>query len=166
MAEKPPIKEPVLEGPEAHARYKHPILTDAQVDAAKAKALKTAQVARVKAAMEDIEKQEAQRLLEEEGMSAGGVLDEMVSITLDLSPDMPWLRINGISYENRKTYTVRRARANDLMFMQMRGWMNETARKGDDRFSYYQQARAPLIKQIGGKVVTLSGQGVKLSELG
>lgn len=141
----------------SHERHKHPILTDVQVDEAKASAKTKALSARRKDAMKRLEEEETQRLLVEEGLSVGaGPLDEMVSITLDLAPHQPWLSINGKRYEHRRTYTVRRSVANDLMFMQYKGKDNESTRLGEDRFSAVQSRRAPTVSHVGGQVTRVA----------
>ena len=145
------ISEPV----DAFAKYHHPVLTDAQVDASKEKAIKRLAKARIEAAAKAIEDAEYQRLVSEEGVTIGGVLDDLVEITLNLPPDGLFLASDGRRFNNRKTYKVSRSVANDLMWRQDCGWRNESARKGEDRFAFYQQKRAPEIKHIHGGSVTV-----------
>lgn len=138
---------------ESHEKYNHPVLTDAQVETAKAAARKKAEAARVKSAQELLEKEETQRLMTEEGITSGGPLNDMVEITLDLAPASEYIAINGKRYLHGRKYTVRRAVANDLLWIQDRGHENERARLGQDRFAFYQRKRAPEIKHVGGKVI-------------
>lgn len=149
-----------------HAKHKHAVLTDEQVDKALARARKRASDAVIADAMKRLEDAESLRLVAEEGITIGGVNDEMVTITLALAPDTAYLATDGRRYENGKTYTVKRAVANDLMARQFCGHKNESARLGEDRFAFYQKERAPMIARVGNGTVTRPGAGVSIKELG
>lgn len=131
-------------------KYNHPVLTDAEVEAAKASAKKKALAARAKAAAAKIEADETERLMQEEGVNTH---EEMVTITLDLPPDMLWLATNGKRYLHARAYTLPRSIALDLLHRQYAGWQNESARLGESRFAFYQKQRAPAINHVNGKIV-------------
>ena len=61
---------------------------------------------------------------------------EMVDINLNLAPQMADIRIDGVVYRNRGTYTVTRAKAADMQRIQWEGWHHESIRKGDDSYAF------------------------------
>lgn len=137
----------------------YPGLTRHQVKQAQASARKKLEAARVKAAMSRAEKAELERLEREEGIVAAGVLGEMVEIKLDLALPMPYIMLDGKKFLHGHTYTVTRAQANDLFYIQWKGHEQEAARLGVDRFAFYQQAKAPEVKNVGQKVVSIVQKG-------
>jgi|SRR5579864_1199562 len=136
----------------SHEKYKHPVLTDMEVEAARASAKTKALAAQKKKAKERLEEEEMQRLVVEEGLTEGGPLDEMVEITLNLAVNQPYLSTNGFKFMHGGTYKVRRSVANDLLYRQDQGHKAEAARLGVDSFAFYQQKKAPVIRHINGKV--------------
>ena len=69
-----------------------------------------------------------------------------------------WLALDGRRYVHRGTYTVTRAVANDLLFMQYKGHEQEAARLGEDRFAAIQSRREPLIQNVNGRVAGITRQ--------
>lgn len=149
-----PAAEPEIDASEPHPDY--PGLTYGQVAEARANARKQLDKARVKAAMSRAENAEIERLEREEGLVATGVLGEMVQIKLDLAINTPWLAIDGKRFYHAHTYTVPRAVANDLLYMQWKTHVNEAIRLGEDRMSFYMKERAPIVNNVGRKVVSIT----------
>lgn len=148
MSDKTPVEAKGAQS-DSREKYNHGILTDAEVDAAKDKARKKALAARAKKAQEQVEAQETERLMVEEGINTN---EEMVTIVLDLAPDTVYLATNGKRYENGKTYTVPRSVAADLSYRAFCGQKNEAARLGQDKTAFYRQRKSPVINHVGGKV--------------
>lgn len=117
-------------------------LTYSDVEKAKARARKAAEEVRRQKTFEKIEKEEFARLEKEEGISS----EPMVEITLNLSPDMRAIVLDGRSYFHRGTYSVRQSVAADLLYTQFLGWRNESVRKGEDNYAFYAQ-RANAVKE-------------------
>ena len=113
----------------------HPGLTKGQVRRAKERARKTVEAARVKALLEKIEEKETERLAREEGLQENA--EPMVSVTLNLVPPMPYIAIDGRRYVDHKTYAVRESVARELLFTMYKGWEQESARTGQDKYAFY-----------------------------
>lgn len=136
-----------------HAKYRHAVLTDAEIDKAKAAAAAKLQKERVAAAMKAIEQDELQRLREEMGLVVGGVADEMVSITIDNAQAQelhPCLMINGRAYWHGHTYTVPRHVADTLRDMMYRTWVHERDIDGKGWLQFYQKKRQTVISPKRG----------------
>lgn len=136
----------------------HPILSNEQVLAARAKAKKTVEADRVKAAMAAIEKEETQRLRVEEGLTTGiDAMDELVDITIDLPPYAgTCININGpmgMHYYHGKTYpAVPRHVAQSLNEMMFRMWRHEDQTEGRDIRQMYARKRDTSISARTGAV--------------
>lgn len=138
--------DPLDDGVIAPARL-HPILSDEDFLAAQAKARKSVEAERKKAAMAAVEKAEAQRLQIEEGLHTGDVVqDERVWVTLDLAPHSDRITIDNIVYLHGHRYNVTRARANVMQETQSRGWIHQEEIEGKSRTLAYQRARNDVIE--------------------
>lgn len=131
---------------EEHPDY--PGLTRGEVDSAKKRASEKVAKARKADALDRIADQEEQNLRSALGETERTMREmenlspenrEMVSIQLNLAPQMADIRIDGALYRNRGTYTVTRAKAQDMLRMQFEGWRHEAIRKGDDAYAFYAQ---------------------------
>lgn len=111
------------------------ILSAREIDEAKAEAKKRvldAQKKKAKAALID---EETRRLQQEEGFSAdGGVMGEIVRVTLDLAPHQPHITLDGTTYLNGQTYPVTRSVAATLRETQQRGWQHQDQIDGKSIF--------------------------------
>ena len=114
----------------------YPELTRAEVAEQKKIALQRAIERRQDAALAKVLADEEARLKKEEGLAD----EPMVQVTLRLPLDMTEIRLDGTRYVNGHTYTVTEKVARDLLYAQDKGWRNESARVGEDAFSYYARA--------------------------
>jgi len=135
----------------------HPILSNAQVLEARAKARSKIEKERVATAMKSVEDEETRRLRREEGLTARtGVshADEIVSITMDLAPYQPYLNlgdiIDGQRYWHGYTYQVPRHVADTLRELMARGWAHQHETEGKDLLQHYQNARDTVISAVSG----------------
>lgn len=133
----------------------YPGLTYGEVEKAKKLARLEAEKKQRAAAMARVTEQELKRIEQEEGVST----EEIVEITLNLSPDTKELVIDGKRYQNGRTVRVPASRARDMLYMQYRGWLNESARLGEDKIAFYaqkaQQTRQPIV--INGRTGAIFG---------
>jgi hypothetical protein len=133
----------------------YPGMTRGEVAKAQARARSRLESDRSKAALAKIEDAEYDRLQREEGIST----EEMVEISLNLAPDMKDLRIDGKIYANGYRGAVKASLARDMLYMQWKGWLNESARLGEDRYAFYAQkaqtTKAPIV--INGRNSIASG---------
>jgi hypothetical protein len=104
------------EGQSAQAEDRlHPILSNAEVEAAKEKARKKIEADRRNEAMKAVEASEIERLKTEEGLVTGtSVNDEIVSVTIDLAEYADRITVNNTVYYHGHTYQVPRHVANSL----------------------------------------------------
>lgn len=129
----------------------HPILSNEEVEEAKAEARKMIEAAQVKAAKKKIIDDETQRLRNEEGMVTGdGVKDQMVRISLDLAPHSPFIVLNHRPYYHAQTYTVPRHVAETLREIQQRGWRHQDEIDGKSLAQHYQRAHATGLSPVKG----------------
>ena len=116
----------------------HPILSNEEVLAVRALARKELDAERRKTAKAALLEQEKRRLQQEEGLvTADGVRNEMVRITLDLAEHTPFLAVNNTVYYPGFPYKVPRHVADQLREMQSRGWAHQNEIEGKslrDRF--------------------------------
>lgn len=134
----------------------HPLLTNAEVEAAKAKARSRVEAERKAAAIEALEQQETERLRIEEGLTTGiGAMDEIVSVTIDLPPYADKISVNGplgSHYYHGKTYDVPRHVAASLAEMMGRMWRHEDQVEGRDLRQTYARKRDTSINARTGAV--------------
>lgn len=109
----------------------HPILSNEEVLAVRALARKELDAERRKNAKVALLEQEKRRLQQEEGLvTADGVRNEMVRITLDLAEHQPFLAVNNTVYYPGFPYKVPRHVADQLREMQSRGWAHQNEIEG------------------------------------
>ena len=135
----------------------HPILSNEDVRAAQAKALKKVEDERRTAAMKAVEDLETERLRVEEGLTTGvREMDELVSVTIDLAPYAPSIVINngtgGNVYWQGRTYTVPRHVADSLAEMMSRSWKHEDQVDGKSIAQAYGRKRETVINARTGAV--------------
>lgn len=135
----------------------HPILSNADVLAARAKALKNVTADRHKAAMEAVVAEETERLKREDGLTTGtSYLDEIVDFTVDLPPYADKIMVNGplgFHYAHGKTYPVPRHVANSLAETLDRARHHEDQTEGKSIVQSYQRKRDTAINARTGAVV-------------
>ena len=143
------------DAPAEEARL-HPLLSNEEVLAARAKARKKVEVERRRAAIEQMEAQEVERLRREEGLTTGiNEKDEIVSVTIDLPPYTPHIMINGPLghiYWHGQTYQVPRHVGDSLMDMQQRAWISEDQVEGRSLAQQYARKRGTTIDGKTGAV--------------
>lgn len=129
----------------------HPILTNAEVEEAKAEAKEKVLEAQRKAAKKKIVDDEMQRLRTEEGLVTGdGTKDQMVRISLDLAPHSPFIVLNHRPYYHAQTYPVPRHVAETLREIQQRGWRHQDEIDGKTLSEHYQRARSTGLSPVKG----------------
>ncbi len=96
-----------LGGIETETRL-HPVLSNEEYNAARSAARKKLDDQQKKAALKQVEEVELQRLKEEEGLSVGGVQDEIVDVTIDLAEYSGKTVLDNKVYWHGRTYTVPR----------------------------------------------------------
>lgn len=135
----------------------HPVLSNQQVLEARAKARAKIEKERISAAMKDVEEQETRRLRREEGLTARtGVssADEIVSITLDLAPFQPNIKlgdlIEGQTYWHGYTYEVPRHIADTIREQMARGWKHQDEIDGKTLKEHLQNRRETNISPLTG----------------
>jgi hypothetical protein len=150
MAEEIEKNEP--KDTEPHPEF--PGLTWGDVRKARNKAAVTREAEKRAEALKRIEEQELEALRAADGESERNrremenldpVNRELVDITLNLSPQMcpdsrdptVGMRIDGVVYRNRHTYTVTRAKAAEMLRIQHLGWEQESERMGQDKNAFY-----------------------------
>jgi hypothetical protein len=132
----------------------HPILTNAELKAAKEKARAKVEADRKRAAMKAVEDAETSRLREEEGLTTGdGVKDQIVMITLNLAQHSQNITVNGRAYWHGQTYKVPRHVADSLREMQARGWRHQDEIDGKSLTQHYQAERTTSLRLVGGRGV-------------
>lgn len=152
--------DPVESAPAKASRVKeerlHPILSNAEVRAAQARAKDNVLAERKAAAMEDIERRETERLRIEEGLTTGSEQkDEIVNFTVDLPLYADKLLINGPlgkAYWHGHTYAVPRHIADTLAEMTFRAWRHEDQTEGRSIAQAYQRKRDTAINARSGAV--------------
>jgi hypothetical protein len=132
----------------------HPILSNEEVLAARARARKKVEAERKLAAIEALEVQETERLRLEEGLTTGvGVLDEIVNVTIDLPPFAPDIKVNfHQTFVHGYTYPVPRHQADTLREQMARAWRHEDEVKGRSFREHYGLARHATISKVGDAV--------------
>lgn len=137
--------------PEGHEVRKHAVLSDAEYDKAIEQARAKLNKERVAAAMKAVEQAEMERLRMELGLVTGGVGDDMVSITIELSKvQMPNIIVNMRPYWHGHTYTVPRHVADSLREMIFRGWVQEDIEDGKALAEQFQRRRETIISKKRG----------------
>lgn len=119
----------------------HPILTNVEFEAAKAKAAKRYADEQKKAAIAGVEGAELARMKRELGGVTGNpILDEMVSFTVDLAEYADRIVLDGMMYMHGHTYIVSRAKAQTMAEVCYRTREHEdVAIHGRDRKAFYQR---------------------------
>lgn len=129
----------------------HPLLSNEEVEEAKAEARRQVEAAAHKAAKKKIIDDEMQRLRTEEGLVTGdGTKDQMVRIALDLAPHSPFIVLNHRPYYHAQTYTVARHVAETLREIQQNGWRHQDEIDGKSLKEHYQRARDTGLSPVKG----------------
>ena len=133
----------------------HPLLTDAEILAAKKKARVRLEAQAKKAALADIEDAEVERLKMEEGLVPGaGPQDEMVSITLDLAEHSDRIVIDGTIYCHGRTYTLPRHKADTLRDIMYQGWRHQELEIDGKKLSqFYAKKRNTVLSAKTGSAL-------------
>jgi hypothetical protein len=104
----------------------HPLLSDAEIDAAKKKARDQIMKAKKDAAILSLIEDEKGRLLREEGLTTGdGVKDEQVKITVDLPEFCDKITFNGQPYWHGHTYQLPRHVADSMREVIQNTWRHQ-----------------------------------------
>lgn len=103
-----------------------------------------------KSARQRFREQEERRLRYEEGMTVGGVEDDMVTITLDLAEHSACLATNGRQFWHGRTYTVPRHVARDLMWREWAGWQHQYEVDGKSKTQFYQAHKPGVVSGVKG----------------
>lgn len=154
MTEKKP-DAPKLEAASAdpHARHGHAILTDAEVDAARAKARKKIDDERRKLAAKMVEEEESRRLQEEENLrpddDPGG---DMVTIQIDIAPYAPNIKIDGRQLWQGQIVTCKRRVADSIREIMFNTWRHEHTLKDEPLTQFYQRQRLTKVSMKSGAV--------------
>ena len=135
----------------------HPILSNEDVLAARAKAKKRVEDERRAAAMAELEKVEVERLRVEEGFTTGvREMDELVSVTIDLAPYTDKIVLNGGTggnlYHHGHTYQIPRHVADTLAEIMSRSWKHEDQVDGKSIAQSYGRKRETIIHARTGSV--------------
>ena len=104
----------------------HPVLTTAEIDAAKLEARAAVDKARKTAAIKAIIADETVRLKREEGLVTGATVnDEMVKITIDLPEYSASIILNQEPFYHGHTYTLPRHVAAGFKEIMQRAWAHQ-----------------------------------------
>lgn len=154
-----PAAEPVRRTRKAKADAEvrlHPVLTDEDFLAAKAKAKARVDKDRRAAAMKAVEDEEAHRLQFEEGLTSDlSELSDIVHVTIDLPPWATNINLNGPRgrfYWHGHGYDVPRHVANSLSESMFRMWRHEDQVEGRDMKQQYARKRDTMINARTGAV--------------
>jgi len=129
----------------------HPILSNDEVLAIRSLARKELDAERRKNAKVALLEQEKKRLQQEEGLvTADGVRNEVVRITLDLAEHMPFLAVNNTVYYPGFPYKVPRHVADQLREMQSRGWNHQNEVEGKSLKDRFRRPYNTGLSPIGG----------------
>jgi hypothetical protein len=136
----------------------HPILSNEEVHAARAKARKKIEDEQKAFALAAIEKEELTRLRTEEFVTVGGVEDELVHITIDLPDFGDCLKTNMKPYWHGQTYLVTRDVARDLAWRMQSMWQHQLLQIDGKKLrdTYYRNTALNL----GMRETHVSGTGV------
>lgn len=128
----------------------HPILTNEQVEAAKAKALLKLQKEREAAAMRQVEQEETDRLRREEGLTSGITAeDELVHIVVDVPEWVPWVAVNGQPYWAGFSYQVPRHVARTVQEQMQNAWRTNDLADGKSMAQQFQSRRQTVVGPQG-----------------
>lgn len=131
----------------------HPILTNAEVLEAQAKARSKIDKERRVAAMREVEERETHRLKVEEGLTTGiGQEDERVKFTVDLPEWAPWIAVNGEPYWHGYTYDVPRHVSRSLSEQSQRAWRADDQTEGKSIAQQLQNKRHSVINGRSGAI--------------
>ena len=132
----------------------HPVLSNEEVLAARAKARSNIEAQRRKAATTDLIKAEEERLAREEGLVTGdGVKDEMVTVTLDLAEHSARIVLSGTPYYHGHTYTVPRHVGDTLREIQSRGHNHQNDIEGK---GLSERMRRPHLTMLNAKTAAVT----------
>ena len=163
--EKPAAKAaPEVDPTDGEEHPDYPGLTRGDVKKAQAKAREKIEAAKRKALLARAQEDEERRLQAEEmngpdsvigeEIPGGGPLNDIVEVVLDMpvvaygkGDHNAWIQLNGKRKYRGQKITCRRHIANDLLWIANRMAINEAARMGEDRFSFYQRPRNAEIKR-------------------
>ncbi len=131
----------------------HPILTNAEVLEARAKARSKIDAERRKAAMLEVEQRESHRLRTEEGLTSGITgEDELVTFTVDLPTWAPWISVNGEPYWHSHTYQVPRHVSRSLAEQSQSAWRADDQTEGKSIAQQMQNKRHSTINGRSGAI--------------
>lgn len=131
----------------------HPILTNEQVEAAKAKALLKLQKEREAAAMRQVEQEETERLRREEGLTSGiGVEDELVHVIIDVPDWVPWVAVNGQPYWAGFSYKVPRHVQRTIQEQMQNAWRTHDLADGKSMTDQFKSRRHTIMNGATGAI--------------
>lgn len=137
----------------------HPVLSNEEFLAAKAKARTRIDAERKAAAMKAVEAAEVERLKLEDGFTSGStIMDEIVDVTIDVPP---WCAISGAAtgiivnrkpYHHGHTYPVPRHVANSLRENMFHAWRVDAQVDGKGMTEQYARKRNTVINARSGVI--------------
>lgn len=138
-----PPRPEAFDGEEAR---KHPLLSDAEYDAAVEKARAKVLEQQKDKAIAHLIEAETLRLQREEGLHSGDpVKDEEVNVRIDLPEFAAFLSINGLQFWHGHTYRQPRHVSDNLREMQQRAWDHQAEIDGKSRLAGYRRPENPTI---------------------
>ena len=136
---------------------KHPVLSNAEYDAAVAEAKKRLDDAERKAARERLIADSMDAIRRERNALTGQIdLDEPVMITVDVAEYTDRIIIDGKQYFHGSTYTVPRHTAQTLNEVMFRSYMHQAQLDGKDPQEAYRRSHAQHVTKQGVAPVTPS----------
>ena len=127
-----------------------PILSEAEMTKIRAEVKAKVLADQKKDAATRFRDAEERRLRYEEGLTIGGVEDDMVTITMDMAEHSDKILINMRAYWHGRTYTVPRHLARTLGEVMHRGWMHQNEIDGKSRQQFYQNHRPATVSAVKG----------------
>jgi len=129
---------------------KHPVLTNAEYDAAVAEAQKRLDDAERKAAREKLIADSMDALRRERNALTGVVdLDEPVTITIDVAEYTDRIILDGEQFFHAATYTVSRHKAATINEIMFRSYMHQAQLDGKDPQEAYRRSHAQHVTKSG-----------------
>ena len=71
--------------------------------------------------------------------------DQIISVTIDIAPFVPYIAIDGVQYFHGYSYPVPRSRALVLYEQMQRSWQHQDEIDGRSRFDPYRRARNTVV---------------------
>jgi hypothetical protein len=132
------------------AKRLHPLLTNEEVLSAKKRARDKLEADQKAFAMKDIEAAELARLKSEERQVVGGVMDELVNLTVDLPEFGSCLVTNMRPFWHGHTYLVPRHVATDLASRMQAMWQHQYREIDGKKMSeFYRRHRGTIMSPNG-----------------